>query len=216
MFKKNKKRGFTLVEIMIVTFLMLVTLGIISSLFVQSIKSYTRGKNIALVKDKINTVLSVISDDLRSCTKIITPGKNPGDPLHFDGEGSRAITFVKFDPVLQRNETITYDLVPSQDIEKYGYNFTRNDSGGSSIVETGIKDLRFKYSAGTESLIGTEANFAGSIIDYNVWILNIYGLGEELCRGGARVSLGTNSGITVYSTTIKSSECDHYMRRLNF
>lgn len=197
----HKKTGFTLYEILVTLAILGITMVILSYILLRGIEIYTRGKNITIAKNKLDTIACAINSDFGSCSKItpLTLGKNPGDPLYYGGQGSQSVTFERFDPV-RGIETVTYALrapAAPKAAAKDGYDLIRADSSGESVVEDGIKDIRFKYTNNTPP----NAGFDGSMIAYQIKLMDRKGVKEEYAQITQQVNLATGTGLIINSIT---------------
>lgn len=71
-FKKESNRGFTLVEVIVVTAIFIIIIGVIYSIILYSQQSYAVGKNVAEIIQNGRVLIERMSREIRQAKKIIT------------------------------------------------------------------------------------------------------------------------------------------------
>lgn len=179
--------------------------------FTSVSSTYKKGKLILDTQQRLSMISNVLSTDLTLCKNIITPGKNSGDPLFYQGPGSQTITFTKYNAAAKNEETVTYSLAPSPDFQAHKYNLVRTDNFGESVIDTDINSLNFKY---TDQSPLKGSFFDGSSIRYYIELVQPDNLKKEYCETEQIVSVGPNTGVVINAITIKDNI--NYLDKINF
>lgn len=186
----RKSKGFTLLEVIISLAIFMVAMVMISYIFVNGFKFYTKSRITNQFQETARGSLNIITTDLREAYQVTTGGAL-GEPLYFGGPGSSAITFGKDDP-WKGAETIIFNLNPNtRQIE-------RTDKDSTVVIARNIGKLSFKY---TDYIGSSTSGFEGTALEIEISAVDPAGRVNPV-ELATKVSFNVRRGETIQPVTL--------------